>query len=87
MTERRYNILFLCNGNSARSIPAESLIDHWGQGRFKGYSAGSFPKGQVHPQAIRLLESLRMPTDGLRSKSWDAFARPDAPEMNFVFTV
>jgi arsenate reductase (thioredoxin) len=87
MTEQPYNVLFLCTGNSARSILAESLIDHWGKGRFKGYSAGSFPKGQVHPQAIRLLDSLGMPTEGLRSKSWDEFARPDAPVMDFVFTV
>ena len=87
MSERPYNVLFLCTGNSARSILAEALIDHWGQGRFKGYSAGSFPRGQVHPLAIKLLHSLRMPTDGLRSKSWDVFAQPDAPVMDFVFTV
>lgn len=87
MAKRPYNVLFLCTGNSARSILAETLIDHWSKGRFKGYSAGSFPKGQVHPLVIRLLDSLGMPTKGLRSKSWDEFARPSAPMMDFVFTV
>lgn len=82
-----YNVLFLCTGNSARSILAESLINHWGWARFKGYSAGSFPKGAVHPMAIELLRELRLPTDGLRSKSWDEFAAPGAPVMDFVFTV
>jgi len=81
------NVLFLCTGNSARSILAESLLNHWSKGLFIGYSAGSFPKGQVHPLAIRLLQQLNMPTDGLRSKSWDEFARPDAPRMDFIFTV
>ena len=83
----RYNVLFLCTGNSARSILAEALIEHWGSGRFAGYSAGSFPRGAVHPLALELLERLRLPTRGLRSKSWDEFARPSAPIMDFVFTV
>jgi len=87
MTDRVYNVLFLCTGNSARSILAEVLIDRWGRGQFKGYSAGSFPKGAVHPLTFELLERVRLPTDGLRSKSWDEFARPDAPVMDFVFTV
>src|SRR5438067_9909028 len=82
-----YNVLFLCTGNSARSILAEVLIDRWGRGQFKGYSAGSFPKGAVHPLTFELLERLRLPTGGLRSKSWDEFARPDAPVLDFVFTV
>ncbi|OLD92835.1 MAG: hypothetical protein AUG92_00350 [Alphaproteobacteria bacterium 13_1_20CM_4_65_11] len=87
MTDRVYNVLFLCTGNSARSILAEVLIDRWGRGQFKGYSAGSFPKGAVHPLTFELLERLRLPTGGLRSKSWDEFARPDAPVLDFVFTV
>ena len=82
-----YSVLFLCTGNSARSILAESLINHRGQGRFRGYSAGSFPKGAVHPMALELLRELRLPTGGLRSKSWDEFAAPSAPVMDFVFTV
>jgi protein-tyrosine-phosphatase len=87
MSERPFNVLFLCTGNSARSILAESLIDHWGKGRFVGYSAGSYPKGTVHPMSISLLDKLNMPTEGLRSKSWDEFAAPDSPTMDFVFTV
>src|SRR3954465_7278500 len=87
MTDRTYNVLFLCTGNSARSILAEVLLDHFGSGRFKAYSAGSFPKGSVHPLALDLLDRLRLPTEGLRSKSWDEFARPGAPVMDFVFTV
>ena len=82
-----YNVLFLCTGTSARSILAEALIDHWAKGRFKGYSTGSFLKGAVHPFAIEALEELYLPTDGLRSKSWNEFARPGAPVMDFVFTV
>jgi protein-tyrosine-phosphatase len=84
---RPYNVLFLCTGNSARSILAETLLDHWGGGHFKGYSAGSFPKGAVHPLALDLLERLGLPARGLHSKSWQEFARPDAPVMDFVFTV
>ena len=87
MTEKIYNVLFLCTGNSARSILAEVLLDHWGRGRFKAYSAGSFPKGAVHPLALDLLEKLQLPTGGLRSKSWNEFARPGIPVMDFVFTV
>ena len=87
MAERPYNVLFICTGNSARSILAEALIEHWGRGRFRGYSAGSFPKGAVHPLALELLAKRHLPTEGLRSKSWDEFARPGAPVMDFVFTV
>ena len=82
-----YSVLFLCTGNSARSILAEALIDEHGNGRFKGFSAGSFPRGQVHPCARKLLETLGLPTDHLQSKSWDEFAGPNAPVMDFVFTV
>ena len=84
---RTYNVLFLCTANSARSILAEALIEHWGKGRFKGYSAGSFSRGSVHPLAIKLLERLNLRTTGMRSKSWDEFAQPGAPKMDFVFTV
>ena len=87
MDKRAYNVLFLCTGNSARSILAEVLIEHWGKERFKGYSAGSFPKGTVHCLALDVLERLHLPTPCLRSKSWNEFARPDAPVMDFVFTV
>lgn len=87
MADRIYNVLFLCTGNSARSILGEALIGRRGLGKFRGYSAGSHPKGAVHPLALRLLETLNFPTSALRSKSWDEFARPDAPRMDFVFTV
>ena len=87
MTDKTYNVLFLCTGNSARSILAEVILNRQGQGRFRAYSAGSYPKGGVHPAAVKLLEELELPTDGLRSKSWDEFARPGAPELDFVFTV
>ena len=82
-----YNVLFLCTANSARSILAESLINHWGRGRFVGWSAGSHPKGEVHPLALEVLRQSRIPTEGLRSKSWEEFTRPGAPRLNFVFTV
>lgn len=87
VSARTYNVLFLCTGNSARSILAECLVRELGKGSFHAYSAGSFPKGQVHPLALRLLQELRFSTDGLRSKSWDEFAIPGAPVMDFVFTV
>jgi arsenate reductase (thioredoxin) len=81
------NVLFLCTGNSARSILAESLLNHWGHGKFRAFSAGSFPKGQVHPLALELLASANLHKDGLRSKSWDEFAVPGAPALDFIFTV
>src|SRR5712671_5837461 len=87
MAEKVYDVLFLCTGNSARSILAEALINHWGRGRFRGHSAGSFPKGEVHPLTLKLLDQLRLPLPRARSKSWDEFARPGAPVMDFVFTV
>jgi arsenate reductase len=87
MSTEPFNVLFLCTGNSARSILAEQLVNHWGQGRFRGFSAGSHPKGAVHPIALGLLEHMKLPTEGLRSKSWDEFARPGAPRLDFVFTV
>jgi arsenate reductase len=87
MVEHVYNVLFLCTGNSARSIFAEAILNRHGRGRFRAYSAGSHPKGHVHPYAIDLLRNLKYPTEGLRSKSWDEFAVPGAPEINFVFTL
>lgn len=87
MTDRVYNVLFLCTGNSARSILAESILNREGAGRFKAFSAGSQPKGAVHPFALDLLKKMNHPTAGLRSKSWDEFAAAGAPEMDFVFTV
>ena len=85
--DRPYNVLFLCTGNSARSILGEALLNKMGKGKFVAYSAGSQPKGAVNPHALALLKRLDFPTGNLRSKSWDEFARPDAPEMDFVFTV
>jgi arsenate reductase len=87
VADRPFNVLILCTGNSARSILGEALINHWGRGKFVGYSAGSTPRGKVHPIAIELLEHMKMPTDKLRSKSWDEFAQPGAPPLDFVFTV
>jgi protein-tyrosine-phosphatase len=87
MTDKPYNVLFLCTGNSARSILAEVLIEHWGKGRFRGFSAGSHPRGSVHPLALDLLDRLNLRTGGLRSKGWEEFARPGVPIMDFVFTV
>jgi len=87
MTQPVYNVLFLCTGNSARSILAESLLNQLGMGRFRAFSAGSYPKGEVHPAAIALLKELDQDTSGYRSKSWDEFARPGAPVLDFVFTV
>lgn len=81
------NVLFICTGNSCRSIMAEGLLNQLGQGRFRAFSAGSHPKGEVHPMALETLRHLGLPHTGLRSKSWDEFAAPGAPEMHFVFTV
>jgi len=87
MPERIYNVLFLCTGNSARSILAESILRKEGRNHFRAFSAGSQPKGKVNPFAIKVLQSLDYPTDDLRSKSWEEFAHPGAPAMDFVFTV
>lgn len=87
MSERIYNVLFLCTGNTARSILAEGILRKEGAGRFHAFSAGSFPKGTVNPLALRVLESYDCPTDNMRSKSWQEFAVPGAPVMDFVFTV
>ncbi len=83
----RYNVLFLCTGNSARSILAEALLNHKGRPTFTAYSAGSHPSGTVRPEAVRQLEIAHIPAQGLRSKSWDEFAQPGAPKLDFVFTV
>lgn len=85
--EKHYNVLFLCTGNSARSIMAEAILNHKGKGKFKAYSAGSHPTGTVHPEALKQIESAGISSEDLRSKSWDEFAHPSAPELNFVFTV
>lgn len=87
MTERVHNVLFLCTGNSARSILAEGILRKAGAGRFAAFSAGSHPKGAVHPLALKVLADFDCPTEGMRSKSWDEFAEPGAPVMDFVFTV
>lgn len=84
---KTYNVLFLCTGNSARSILAEAVLNKEGRGQFRAFSAGSFPKGEVHPAALDLLGELNFPTDGLRSKIWDEFAAEGAPQIDFIFTV
>ena len=87
MTDRPFNVLFLCTGNSARSVMAEAILNRVAVGKFRAYSAGSHPKGQVHAETVRLLASLDYDTSGLRSKSWGEFAQPGAPALDFVFTV
>ena len=83
----RYNVLFLCTGNSARSIMAEAILNHKGRPTFTAYSAGSHASGVVRPEALKQIDLARLPTNGLRSKNWDEFAKPESPMMNFVFTV
>jgi arsenate reductase len=87
MADREYDVLFLCTGNSARSIMAECAVNRWGKGKFRGFSAGSHPKKAVHPMTIELLRQLHYETKDLRSKSWDEFAAQDSPRLDFVFTV
>jgi arsenate reductase len=87
MSDHNYNVLFLCTGNSARSIFAESILRKDGAGRFNAFSAGSHPKGGINPFALKVLDAFGYPTEGFGSKGWDEFARPDAPELDFVFTV
>jgi arsenate reductase len=87
MPDRPFNVLFLCTGNSARSILAESLMNHWGKDRIRAYSAGSHPTGVVHPIALALLKQMKFPTEGLRSKAWEEFAKPGALPIDFVITV
>jgi arsenate reductase len=87
MTDRIYNVLFLCTGNSARSVLAESILQKDGQGRFNAFSAGSFPKGEVHPMALDVLKAYGFPHEGFRSKSWDEFAGGSGPQFDFIFTV
>ncbi|MHB8216912.1 MAG: arsenate reductase ArsC [Candidatus Sulfotelmatobacter sp.] len=85
--QKPYNVLFLCTGNSARSIMAEAIMNHKGRPNFVAYSAGSHPSGAVRPEALQQLESAHIPASGLRSKGWDEFSRPDSPKLDFVFTV
>ena len=87
MADQPFNVLFLCTGNSARSIMAEAILNRLGAGKFRAYSAGSHPRGRVHPEALRLLQSLGYDTSGFRSKSWGEFTAPETPDFDFVFTV